>query len=147
MADSKQQKQPPRAFKTRSGIPVKETYSPDDVPKGYALGLPGEAPFTRGVQKDMYRGRLWTMRQYAGFGSAEESNQRYHYLLSQGTTGLSVAFDLPTQMGLDPDHPLAAGEVGRVGVSIASLSDMRKLFEGIRLDEVSTSMTINSTAA
>src|SRR5580658_9760160 len=95
----------------------------------------------------MYRDRLWTMRQYAGFGTAEESNARYRYLLSQGTTGLSVAFDLPTQMGLDPDHPLAAGEVGRVGVSVASLSDMRKLFEGIRLDEVSTSMTINSTAA
>src|SRR5579863_8406447 len=95
----------------------------------------------------MYRSRLWTMRQYAGFGSAEESNRRYRYLLSQGTTGLSVAFDLPTQMGLDPDHSLATGETGRVGVSIASLVDMRKLFEGIRLDEVSTSMTINSTAA
>jgi len=95
----------------------------------------------------MYRSRLWTMRQYAGFGSAEESNRRYRYLLSRGTTGLSVAFDLPTQMGIDPDHPLAAGEVGRTGVSVASLSDMRKLFAGIRLDEVSTSMTINSTAA
>ncbi len=109
--------------------------------------LPGEFPYTRGIYRDMYRSRLWTMRQYAGFGAAEESNRRYRYLLSQGTTGLSVAFDLPTQMGLDPDHPLAAGEVGRVGVSIASLSDMRRLFEGIRLDEVSTSMTINSTAA
>jgi len=109
--------------------------------------LPGEFPYTRGIYRDMYRTRLWTMRQYAGFGTAEESNRRYRYLLSQGTTGLSVAFDLPTQMGLDPDHPLAAGEVGRVGVSIASLSDMRKLFEGIRLHEVSTSMTINSTAA
>src|SRR5580698_34076 len=108
---------------------------------------PGEFPYTRGVFPEMYRSRLWTMRQYAGFGTAEESNRRYQYLLSQGTTGLSVAFDLPTQMGLDPDHPLAAGEVGRVGVSIASLADMRKLFEGIRLDEVSTSMTINSTAA
>jgi methylmalonyl-CoA mutase N-terminal domain/subunit len=108
---------------------------------------PGEFPYTRGIYPEMYRSRLWTMRQYAGFGTAEESNQRYRYLLSQGTTGLSVAFDLPTQMGLDPDHPLAAGEVGRVGVSIASLSDMRKLFEGIRLDQVSTSMTINSTAA
>lgn len=108
---------------------------------------PGEFPYTRGIYHDMYRTRLWTMRQYAGFGTAEESNRRYRYLLSQGTTGLSVAFDLPTQMGLDPDHPLAAGEVGRVGVSIASLPDMRKLFEGIRLDEVSTSMTINSTAA
>jgi methylmalonyl-CoA mutase N-terminal domain/subunit len=108
---------------------------------------PGEFPYTRGIYRDMYRSRLWTMRQYAGFGTAEESNRRYLYLLSQGTTGLSVAFDLPTQMGLDPDHPLAAGEVGRVGVSIASLSDMRKLFAGIRLDDVSTSMTINSTAA
>src|SRR6266699_6106833 len=110
-------------------------------------GRPGEFPYTRGIYPDMYRSRLWTMRQYAGFGTAEESNKRYQYLLCQGTTGLSVAFDLPTQMGLDPDHLLAAGEVGRVGVSIASLSDMRKLFEGIRLDEVSTSMTINSTAA
>src|SRR5215469_13634054 len=109
--------------------------------------LPGQFPFTRGIHPDMYRSRLWTMRQYAGFGTATESNRRYRYLLSQGTTGLSVAFDLPTQMGLDPDHPLAAGEVGRVGVSIASIADMRKLFEGIRLDEVSTSMTINSTAA
>ncbi len=108
---------------------------------------PGEFPYTRGIYPEMYRTRLWTMRQYAGFGTAEESNRRYRYLLSQGTTGLSVAFDLPTQMGLDPDHPLAAGETGRVGVSIASLADMRKLFEGIRLDEVSTSMTINSTAA
>ncbi len=108
---------------------------------------PGKFPYTRGIYRDMYRSRLWTMRQYAGFGSAEESNRRYRYLLSQGTTGLSVAFDLPTQIGLDPDHALAAGEVGRTGVSIASLADMRKLFDGIRLDEVSTSMTINSTAA
>jgi methylmalonyl-CoA mutase N-terminal domain/subunit len=108
---------------------------------------PGAFPFTRGIYPGMYRDRLWTMRQYAGFGSAEESNARYRYLLSQGTTGLSVAFDLPTQMGLDPGHPLAAGEVGRVGVSIASLDDMRKLFAGIALDQVSTSMTINSTAA
>jgi methylmalonyl-CoA mutase N-terminal domain/subunit len=108
---------------------------------------PGEFPYTRGIYPDMYRSRLWTMRQYAGFGTAEESNRRYRYLLGQGTTGLSVAFDLPTQMGLDPDHPLAAGEVGRVGVSIASIADMRKLFEGIRLEDVSTSMTINSTAA
>ena len=108
---------------------------------------PGEFPFTCGIYSGMYRDRLWTMRQYAGFGSAEESNARYRYLLSQGTNGLSVAFDLPTQMGLDPDHPLASGEVGRVGVSIASLDDMRKLFAGISLTEVSTSMTINSTAA
>ncbi len=108
---------------------------------------PGEFPYTRGIYADMYRKRFWTMRQYAGFGTAEESNRRYRYLLSQGTTGLSVAFDLPTQMGLDPDNPMAAGEVGRVGVSIASIADMRRLFDGIRLDEVSTSMTINSTAA
>ena len=111
------------------------------------LGAPGEFPFTRGVYREMYRGRLWTMRQYAGFGSAEESNRRYQYLLSQGTTGLSVAFDLPTQMGLDADHPMAAGEVGRVGVAISSLADMETLFQGIPLDQVSTSMTINSTAA
>ncbi len=111
------------------------------------LGSPGEFPFTRGIYRDMYRSRLWTMRQYAGFGSAEDSNRRYHYLISQGITGLSVAFDLPTQIGFDADHPLAAGEVGRVGVSICSLADMERLFEGIRLDQVTTSMTINSTAA
>ena len=111
------------------------------------LGRPGEFPYTRGIYPDMYRSRLWTMRQYAGFGTAEESNRRYRYLISQGTTGLSVAFDLPTQMGLDSDHPLAAGEVGRVGVAISSLADMERLFEGIRLEDVSTSMTINSTAA
>ncbi|MCC6539756.1 MAG: methylmalonyl-CoA mutase [Bryobacterales bacterium] len=108
---------------------------------------PGEFPFTRGIYPDMYRSRLWTMRQYAGFGTAEESNQRYRYLLSQGITGLSVAFDLPTQMGMDSDHALARGEVGRVGVAICSLVDMERLFDGIRLDGVSTSMTINSTAA
>jgi methylmalonyl-CoA mutase N-terminal domain/subunit len=111
------------------------------------LGKPGEFPFTRGVQREMYRSRLWTMRQYAGFGTAEESNKRYEYLLSQGTTGLSVAFDLPTQMGMDSDHPMAAGEVGRVGVAISSLADMEILFRGIPLCQVSTSMTINSTAA
>jgi hypothetical protein len=108
---------------------------------------PGEFPFTRGIYPDMYRSRLWTMRQYAGFGSADESNRRYRYLLSQGITGLSVAFDLPTQMGMDSDHSLARGEVGRVGVAICSLADMERLFEGIRLEEVTTSMTINSTAA
>src|SRR5579872_3033699 len=111
------------------------------------LGKSGEFPYTRGVYRDMYRSRLWTMRQYAGFGTAEESNRRYHYLLSQGTTGLSVAFDLPTQMGLDADHPMAAGEVGRVGVAISSLADMEVLFRGIPLQGVSTSMTINSTAS
>src|SRR6059036_3700328 len=109
------------------------------------LGLPGEYPFTRGIQPTMYRGRLWSMRQYAGFASAEESNARYRYLLDHGTTGLSVAFDLPTQMGRDSDHPLAAGEVGRVGVAIASLEDMETLFSGIPLDRVTTSMTINAT--
>src|SRR5438552_1508322 len=110
-------------------------------------GRPGEFPYTRGIYREMYRARPWTMRQYAGFGSAEESNRRYRYLIAQGTTGLSVAFDLPTQIGLDSDHPLAAGEVGRVGVAISSLADMERLFEGIALDKVSTSMTINSTAA
>src|SRR3954468_9592778 len=107
---------------------------------------PGSFPFTRGIQPTMYRGRLWTMRQYAGFGTAAESNRRYHYLLSQGVSGLSVAFDLPTQMGYDSDHPLAQGEVGRVGVAIDSLADMDALFDGIPLDRVSTSMTINATA-
>jgi methylmalonyl-CoA mutase, N-terminal domain len=109
--------------------------------------LPGEFPFTRGIHPDMYRSRLWTMRQYAGFGTAEESNRRYRYLLAQGVTGLSVAFDLPTQMGMDSDHALAAGEVGRVGVAICSLADMERLLDGIGLGEVTTSMTINSTAA
>jgi methylmalonyl-CoA mutase N-terminal domain/subunit len=111
------------------------------------LGFPGEPPFTRGVQPNMYRGRFWTMRQYAGFGTAEESNARYHYLLGQGQTGLSVAFDLPTQMGRDSDHRLAAGEVGRVGVAIDSLDDMRRLLRGLPLEKISTSMTINATAA
>src|SRR5579864_2488876 len=110
-------------------------------------GFPGQFPYTRGIQPTMYRGRLWTMRQYAGMGDAEESNKRYKYLLAHGTTGLSVAFDLPTQMGLDSDHPMAMGEVGRVGVAISSLADMETLFHGIRLDGVSTSMTINSTAS
>src|SRR5205814_5921509 len=111
------------------------------------LGFPGEFPFTRGIQPTMYRGRLWTMRQYAGFGDASESNARYRYLLAQGVDGLSVAFDLPTQMGYDSDHPLAAGEVGRAGVAIGSLDDMHVLLEGLPLDAVSTSMTINATAA
>src|SRR5712671_834278 len=110
------------------------------------LGFPGEFPFTRGIQPTMYRGRLWTMRQYAGFATAEESNRRYRYLLAQGVSGLSVAFDLPTQMGYDSDHPLAAGEVGRVGVAIDSIEDMATLVDGIPLDRVSTSMTINATA-
>jgi methylmalonyl-CoA mutase N-terminal domain/subunit len=121
---------------------------PEDVPAAREPGdlEPGVFPYTRGIQPTMYRGRLWTMRQYAGFGTAAESNARYHYLLSQGVTGLSVAFDLPTQMGYDSDHPLAAGEVGRVGVAIDSIADMETLFDGIPLDRVSTSMTINATA-
>ena len=129
--------------RTQSGIEVERLYEGEDRD----LGRPGEFPFTRGVYPDMYRGRLWTMRQYAGFGTAQETNRRYHYLLEQGTTGLSVAFDLPTQMGYDSDHAMAEGEVGRVGVAIDSIEDMRVLFEGISLDQVSTSMTINSTAA
>jgi len=136
----------PKIFATRSGITVKEAYGASDLPPELS-SLPGEYPFTRGVQKDMYRGRLWTMRQYAGFGSAEESNRRYHYLLSQGVMGLSVAFDLPTQLGFDPDHARSKGEVGKVGVSIATLEDMRMLFKGIDLAKVSTSMTINATAS
>jgi methylmalonyl-CoA mutase N-terminal domain/subunit len=131
-------------FATSSGIPLEPVYAPDEVPA--SLGWPGEPPFTRGVQATMYRGRLWTMRQYAGFATAAASNERYRALLAQGTTGLSVAFDLPTQIGYDPDHPLAAGEVGRVGVSIATLQDMETLLDGIPLDRVSISMTINSTA-
>jgi methylmalonyl-CoA mutase, N-terminal domain len=137
-------------FTTSSDIEVKRLYEPDDL-NGFDfvndLGFPGEYPFTRGVQPTMYRGRLWTMRQYAGFGTAEESNRRYRYLFEQGQTGLSVAFDLPTQMGRDADHPLAEGEVGRVGVSICSLADMETLLDGLPLDKISTSMTINATAA
>lgn len=127
---------------TDSEIEIKKLYS-DPVPMNEK---PGEFPFTRGVQPDMYRGKLWTMRQYAGFSTAEESNKRYHYLLSQGVMGLSVAFDLPTQIGYDSDHPLAEGEVGKVGVAIDSLDDIDTLFKGIKLEEVSTSMTINATA-
>ena len=135
---------------TSSGIEVKQFYTDRDLsgfdPEEH-LGRPGEYPFTRGPYPDMYRGKLWTMRQYAGFGTAEESNKRYRFLLSQGQTGLSVAFDLPTQIGLDSDHPLAHGEVGRVGVAINSLRDMEVLFSDIPLEKVSVSMTINSTAA
>ena len=137
-------------FTTLSGLPLETLYTADDLAgrdAESAMGYPGQYPFTRGVYPTMYRGRLWTMRQYAGFGTAVESNRRYRYLLSQGQTGLSVAFDLPTQIGLDSDHALASGEVGKVGVAIDSLEDMETLFEGIPLDRVSTSMTINSTAA
>ncbi len=135
---------------TESGLPFEPVYGPsdlDDWKPATALGEPGEFPFTRGVYPSMYTGRPWTMRQYAGFGNAEESNARYRQLLDSGTTGLSVAFDLPTQMGYDSDHPLAHGEVGKVGVAIDTIDDMRILFSGIPLDQVSTSMTINSPAA
>src|SRR5258707_9200689 len=137
---------------TSSHIPVQPLYTPADLAAwdydhDRELGYPGEFPFTRGVQATMYRGRLWTMRQYAGMGDAEESNKRYKYLLANGTTGLSVAFDLPTQIGLDSDHPLAVGEVGKVGVAIDSIEDMQRLFEGIDLTKISTSMTINATAS
>ena len=134
---------------TSSHIPIRQVYTPADLKDwnyDRQLGYPGEFPFARGVQPTMYRGRLWTMRQYAGMGDAEESNTRYKYLLANGTTGLSVAFDLPTQIGLDSDHPLAMGEVGRVGVAIDSIEDMERLFDGIDLENISTSMTINATA-
>src|SRR5467141_845240 len=137
-------------FETSSGIELPVDFNPSNsepIEYDRDLGDPGEFPYTRGIHRNLYRGRLWTMRQYAGYASAEESNARYKYLLSQGTTGLSVAFDLPTQIGLDSDDPLAAGEVGKVGVAIDSLEDMWRLFDGIPLDEVSTSMTINATAA
>jgi len=135
---------------TPTGLPMEPVIGPGDL-EGWDserdLGFPGQFPFTRGVYPTMYRGRLWTMRQYAGFGSAVDSNRRYRYLLSQGQTGLSVAFDLPTQIGMDSDHPLASGEVGKVGVAIDSLEDMQMLLDGIPLEHISTSMTINSTAA
>lgn len=132
---------------TDSGIPVERLYLPQEDNYLAQLGFPGQYPFTRGIQPTMYRGRLWTMRQYAGFGSAAESNKRYHYLLSQGQTGLSVAFDLPTQLGYDADDPLTEGEVGKVGVSISSLADMETLLDGLPLDKISISMTINAPAA
>ena len=132
-------------FQTSSGIEVKPLYSPDEAPP--SIGYPGQYPFTRGIQPTMYRGRFWTMRQYAGFGTAEQTNERFHYLLDSGQTGLSTAFDLPTQMGHDSDSPRARGEVGRVGVAIDSVDDMERLFRGIDLGKVSTSMTINATAA
>jgi len=137
-------------FTTLSGLPIDRLYNKENLSNWdaeSALGYPGESPFTRGIYPTMYRGRFWTMRQYAGFGSAVESNQRYRYLLSKGQAGLSVAFDLPTQIGMDSDHPLALGEVGKVGVAIDSVEDMETLFDGIPLEKVSTSMTINATAA
>jgi methylmalonyl-CoA mutase N-terminal domain/subunit len=140
---SKEEKGSEKKFLTDSGIEIKRVYPKTDIPEEQ----PGEFPFTRGVQPDMYRGKLWTMRQYAGFSTAEESNKRYHFLLKSGTTGLSVAFDLPTQIGYDSDHEFSEGEVGKSGVAIDSLKDIEILFDGIRLDEVTTSMTINSTAS
>ena len=149
---SKKKESPERKarFTTISGFPVDRLYAPESLANSNLeanLGYPGEFPYTRGIHPTMYRGRFWTMRQYAGFGTAIESNQRYRYLLSKGQAGLSVAFDLPTQIGMDSDHPLALGEVGKVGVAIDSLEDMEALFDGIPLEKVSTSMTINSTAA
>ncbi|HEX2995036.1 MAG TPA: methylmalonyl-CoA mutase family protein, partial [Anaerolineales bacterium] len=135
-------------FETSSGVEVPRLALPQDEDPDYErqLGFPGEYPFTRGVQPTMYRSRFWTMRQYAGFSTAEESNKRYRYLLGQGQTGLSVAFDLPTQIGYDADDPIAMGEVGKVGVSISSIRDMEQLFDQIPLEQVSTSMTINAPA-
>ncbi len=153
MADSKNASVPKERkeqFTTLSGLPVERLYTETNL-EGHdpekEIGYPGESPYTRGIYPSMYRGRLWTMRQYAGFGSATESNQRYRYLLSKGQSGLSVAFDLPTQIGMDSDSPLALGEVGKVGVAIDSIEDMQTLFDGIPLERVSTSMTINATAA
>jgi len=150
MSDAKTKSERKDRFTTLSGLPIDRLYTEENL-AGWnpdeALGYPGVYPFTRGIYPTMYRGRFWTMRQYAGFGTAVESNQRYRYLLSKGQAGLSVAFDLPTQIGLDSDHPLALGEVGKVGVAIDSLEDMETLFEGIPLEKVSTSMTINATAA
>jgi methylmalonyl-CoA mutase N-terminal domain/subunit len=134
-------------FETVSGHPVKPLYTEDDLPDGAEIGYPGEAPFTRGVYPSMYRGRLWTMRQFAGFGTVEETNERFRYLLEHGQTGLSTAFDMPTLMGFDSDHARSVGEVGREGVAVDSLDDMLTLFEGIPLGEVTTSMTINAPAA
>ena len=138
-----------KTFYTESGIPVKRLYTPldlKDLDYGHDIGFPGEFPFTRGVYPTMYRGRLWTMRNYAGFGTAEDTNKRFHYLLEQGMPGLSVAFDLPTQIGYDSDHPMAEGAVGRVGVAVDTLADMEVIFRNIPLDKVSTSMTINAPA-
>src|SRR5204863_108405 len=150
MSDAKTKSERKERFTTLSGLPIDRLYTEENL-AGWnpdeALGYPGAYPFTRGIYPTMYRGRFWTMRQYAGFGTAVESNQRYRYLLSKGQAGLSVTFDLPTQIGLDSDHPLALGEVGKVGVAIDSLEDMETLFEGIPLEKVSTSMTINATAA
>ena len=137
------------AFKTMSGVKIDPLYTPEDIGNNYndEIGYPGEYPYTRGIYPTMYRGRFWTMRQYAGFGDAKQSNDRYKYLLENGQTGLSVAFDLPTQIGYDSDNPICDGEIGKVGVAIDSLEDMEVLFDQIPLDKVSTSMTINAPAA
>jgi len=142
MADSA----PPRRYETLSGIPLKPTYRPEDVRPYEQIGDPGQYPYTRGVHETMYRGKLWTMRMFAGFGTPEDTNQRFHFLLKAGQTGLSTAFDMPTLMGYDPDSPRSLGEVGREGVNVASVEDMERLFAGIPLDEVTTSMTINAPA-
>src|SRR5438477_6701599 len=137
-------------FTTISGHPIRRLYTKADLPDwdpDRVLGFPGEPPYTRGIHSTMHRSRLWTMRQFAGFGSAEDTNQRFRYLLAQGQTGLSIAFDLPTLMGYDSDHPLAEGEVGKCGVAVSSLEDMETLLAGLPLEQVSTSMTINSPAA
>ncbi|MCC6750739.1 MAG: methylmalonyl-CoA mutase [Deltaproteobacteria bacterium] len=136
----------PKKYETMSGLPLKAQYGPDDLPPFEEVGAAGEYPFTRGIHPTMYRGRAWTMRMFAGFGTPEETNRRFHYLLEQGQTGLSTAFDMPTLMGYDPDDPRSLGEVGREGVSVASVEDMLRLFAGIPLDRVSTSMTINAPA-
>jgi methylmalonyl-CoA mutase (EC 5.4.99.2) len=138
-----------RKFITTSGIEIKELYTKEDLKdfkEDEKLGKPGEFPFTRGIYSNMYRGKLWTMRQYAGYGSAEETNERFKFLISEGQTGLSTAFDLPTQLGYDPDNPFSEGEIGKAGVSVSNPLDMDILFNGIELDKVSTSFTINATA-
>jgi len=137
----------PVRFSTVSDMEVEPLYGSDDVGAADRVGLPGEYPYTRGVYPSMYRGRLWTMRQFAGFGTAEDTNERFKFLLRQGQTGLSTAFDMPTLMGYDADHPRARGEVGREGVAVSSLADMRALFDGIRLSDVTTSMTVNCSAS
>src|SRR5438128_12596746 len=150
MPDKPKVRDVPADPETSSRISVRQLYTPSDLGRwdyDQQAGYPGVFPYTRCVQPTMYRGRLWTMRQYAGMGDAEESNKRYKYLLSHGTTGLSVAFDLPTQIGLDSDSPLALGEVGKVGVAIDSIEDMQRLFDGIDLTKISTSTTINATAS
>src|SRR5690348_2788418 len=140
-------KERPVRFSTVSDMEVEPLYTAEDAPDSERIGFPGEFPYTRGVHPSMYRGRLWTMRQFAGFGTAEDTNARFKFLLEHGQTGLSTAFDMPTLMGYDADHPRARGEVGREGVAVSSLVDVRALFDGIRLSDVTTSMTVNCTAS